>query len=251
MRDALLAVPFGLMVGVLLGLVGGGGSILTVPVLVYVLGEPVQQATTESLLIVGLTAALGAWIAARRGHVHLRLGAAFAAAGSVAAVVGTALNRAASPRAVLLPFGLLLLVAAFGMVRKRDAAQPAPLPGRALQRRRVALAGGATGLLTGFFGVGGGFAIVPALTLVVGLPIRLAVGTSLLVIALTSAVAFAAHLASGGIDAGLALAFTAAAAAGTVGGARLQGRVPEAALRHGFAGLLVVVAAALIGGNVT
>jgi uncharacterized membrane protein YfcA len=166
-------------------------------------------------------------------------------------VAGTALNRAATPRAVLLPFGLLLLVAAVGMVRKREPAQSAPLPGRALPRRRVALAGGATGLLTGFFGVGGGFAIVPALTLVVGLPTRLAVGTSLLVITLTSAVAVTAHLASGGIDAPLALAFTAAAAAGTVTGARLQRRVPQAALRQGFAGLLVVVAAALIGANLT
>jgi uncharacterized membrane protein YfcA len=248
--NALLALPFGLAVGVLLGLVGGGGSILTVPVLVYVLCEPVKQATTESLLIVGLTALVGACVAARRRQVDLRIGVAFAAAGAVTAVAGTALNRIATPRAVLLAFGLLLLPAAAAMARKREPAQQRPAADRSLRRDRVVVAGAATGVLTGFFGVGGGFAIVPALALVVGLPMRLAVGTSLLVIALTSAAAFAAHLASGGIDPALALAFTGAAAAGTLVGGRVQGRIPEAALRQSFAALLVVVAAFVIGQNV-
>ena len=98
MRDALLAVPFGVAIGLLLGLVGGGGSILAVPVLVYVLGEPVRQATTESLLIVGVTALVGAVAAARAGRVRVRVALAFAAAGALAAVAGTALNRLVEPR---------------------------------------------------------------------------------------------------------------------------------------------------------
>ena len=94
MRDALLAVPFGLAIGLLLGLVGAGGSILAVPVLVYVLGEPVKQATTESLLIVGLTALVGAYAASRGGRVRWRIGLAFAAAGAVGAVAGTSAEPA-------------------------------------------------------------------------------------------------------------------------------------------------------------
>ena len=97
MHDALLAVPFGLAIGILLGLVGAGGSILAVPVLVYVLGEPVKQATTESLLIVGLTALVGTLAAARDRRVVWRVGLAFAAAGAVAAIAGTALNRLVEP----------------------------------------------------------------------------------------------------------------------------------------------------------
>ena len=109
-------------------------------------------------------------------------------------------------------------------------------------RPRVGAAGAATGLLTGFFGVGGGFVIVPALTLGLGFPMAIAVGTSLLVIALTSGAALAAHLASGGIDVTLASGFAAAAIAGAVIGTRLHGRFPELVLRRLFAVLLVAVA---------
>jgi hypothetical protein len=114
---------------------------------------------------------------------------------------------------------------------------------------RVAAAGAATGLLTGFFGVGGGFVIVPALALVLGLPMAAAVGTSLLVIALTSAVALSAHLASGSIDVPLSAAFTVAASAGALAGTRLHGRLPEQRLRRLFALLLVAVAAFLLARN--
>jgi uncharacterized membrane protein YfcA len=242
-RDALLALPFGLAIGVLLGVVGGGGSILAVPVLVYVLGEPVKRATTESLLIVGVTALAGALAAARAGRVRWRTGLAFAAVGAVASVGGTGLNRLAGSRSLLLAFGALLLVAAVATARGRPPASAGAPPLRPL---RVGAAGGVTGLLTGFFGVGGGFVIVPALVLVLGLPMTLAVGTSLLVIALTSGAALAAHLATGGIDAGLAGAFAAAAVVGAVLGTRLHGRLPERRLRLLFAALLVAVAAFVI-----
>ena len=246
MHDALLALPFGLAIGIVLGLVGGGGSILAVPVLVYVLGEPVKRATTESLLIVGVTALVGALAAARSGRVLWRVGFGFAAAGAVAAVAGTALNRLVSARLLLLGFGVLLVVAAYSMLRGR----PEPGSTSARRRWRVPAAGAVTGLLTGFFGVGGGFVIVPALTLALGLPIGLAVGTSLLVIALTTGTAFAAHLATGGVDAWLTLAFAGSATVGAVVGDRLHGRLPEERLRQAFAAVLFAVAAFVIVENV-
>jgi uncharacterized membrane protein YfcA len=246
-HHALLALPFGLAIGLLLALVGGGGSILAVPVLVYVLGEPVKRATTESLLIVGITALVGAAAAARSGRVHWRLGLVFAAAGALAAVAGTALNRLVSSHVLLAAFGVLLLAAAYAMTRRRTR-EAAAEPGVAWPR--VPAAGAATGLLTGFFGVGGGFLIVPALTLALGLAMPVAVGTSLLVIAVTSASAFAAHLASGGIDVAVSAAFTGGAVVGAAAGTRIHGHVPEQALRWAFAALLAVIGCVVVVENV-
>ena len=235
----------------MLGLVGGGGSILAVPVLVYVLGEPVERATTESLLIVGVTALVGAVAATRAGRVRIRIALAFAAAGAASAVVGTALNRLAGGRVIMLGFALLLLGAGYALVRDRTVRMAGPVDNvKAPAWARVTTAGAATGLLTGFFGVGGGFVIVPALTLVLGLPMTLAVGTSLLVIALTSATALAAHLATGTINFPLSAAFTVAAVTGAVAGTRLHGQVPDQLLRRLFALLLVGVAAFVIAKNV-
>lgn len=250
MHDALLALPFGIAIGLLLGLVGGGGSILAVPVLVYVLGEPVERATTESLLIVGVTALVGAVAASRAGRVRIRIALGFAAAGAASAVAGTALNRLAGGRVIMLGFALLLLGAGYALVRDRTVRMAGQVDNRkAPAWARVTTAGAATGLLTGFFGVGGGFVIVPALTLVLGLPMTLAVGTSLLVIALTSATALAAHLATGTINLPLSVAFTVAAVTGAVAGTRLHGQVPDPLLRRLFALLLVGVAAFVIAKN--
>jgi uncharacterized protein len=245
MSGALLALPFGLAVGLLLGLVGGGGSILAVPVLVYVLGQPVKAATTESLLIVGTAALVGAAAYARSGRVQIRTGLAFGAAGAAGAIVGTALNRLVSDRVLLLGFALLLSAAAAAMLRRRP---DLPEPGK-LSLVRVAPAGLATGVLTGFFGVGGGFVIVPALVLLLGLPITLAVGTSLLVIALTSGAALASHLASGSIDWTIAVAFTGAAIAGALAGRRLGATVSAERLGHLFALSLVAIAVFLVAKN--
>jgi hypothetical protein len=246
MSGALLALPFGLGVGLLLGLVGGGGSILAVPVLVYVLGQPVKAATTESLLIVGTAALVGAAAYARSGRVQIRTGLAFGAAGAAGAIAGTALNRLVSGQALLLAFAVLLLAAAAAMLRRRP---DLPEPSGKLSLVRVAPAGLATGVLTGFFGVGGGFVIVPALVLLLGVPITLAVGTSLLVIALTSGAALAGHLATGSIDWTIALAFTAAAIAGALAGRRLSAAVSAERLGQLFALLLVAIAVFLVAKN--
>jgi uncharacterized membrane protein YfcA len=252
MQAALLALPFGLAIGLSLGLVGGGGSILAVPVLVYALGEPVKMATTESLLIVGATALLGSVDHARAGRVRVRTALAFGLAGAAGSVGGTALNRIVGSRSLLIAFAVLLLVAAAAMLRGRgEPGRPEIEPrGRGLWLRIVP-AGLATGVLTGFFGVGGGFAIVPALTLLLALPLGVAVGTSLLVIAITSSAALAAHLSSGGIDWTVAGAFTAAAVAGALAGSRAGGHAPAYRLAQGFAVLVVGIAAFLIVRNVS
>jgi uncharacterized membrane protein YfcA len=250
-QTALLALPFGVAIGLSLGLVGGGGSILALPVLVYVLGEPVKAATTESLLIVGTTALLGSLDHARAGRVRWRTALSFGAAGVVGALGGAALNRAVGSRAILFAFALLLLVAAAAMLRGRgEPTRPEIEPrGRSLWLRIVP-AGLATGLLTGFFGVGGGFAIVPALTLLLAVPLTAAVGTSLVVIALTSAGALAAHLSSGQIDWGVAVAFTIAAVAGAFAGSRLGRRTRPYRLAQAFAVLVAGVSAFLIAESV-
>jgi uncharacterized membrane protein YfcA len=244
---ALLAVPFGVAIGLVLGLLGGGGSILAVPVLVYVLGEPVKDATTESLLVVGVAALAGAADHARVGRVDVKTALTFGVAGAAGSVGGTALNRLVSGHAILLGFAALLIAAAYAMLRRRTV-ESEYAPHGSLWR--AAPAGIGTGVLTGFFGVGGGFLILPVLVLLLGLPMAVAVGTSLLVIALTSGAALAAHLASGGIDWGLAVIFTAAAITGALGGRRLGGIVRPARVAQLFAVLLVVVAVFLVVKNV-
>jgi uncharacterized protein len=246
LNEALLALPFGLAIGLLLGLVGGGGSILAVPVLVYLLGEPVKDATTESLLVVGTAALVGAADHARIGRVELQAGLTFGASGAAGAIAGTALNRIVGGRAILLAFAALLLAAAVAMLRRGPES---PTHGRKTSFARVAPVGLATGVLTGFFGVGGGFVIVPALVLLLGLPLTLAIGTSLLVIALTSAAALAAHLASGSIDWLIASTFTGAAIAGALAGRRLGAIINPRRLGQLFALLLVAIAVVLVAKN--
>ena len=252
MGGALLALPFGAAIGLSLGLVGGGGSILAVPVLVYVLGEQVKQATTESLLIVGATALVAGLAQAREGRVRWRVAAGFGAGGAAGALGGTALNAVASPRSILFAFALVMLAAAAGMLRRtgRDDTAKLAARGRGLWLRIIP-AGVGVGFLTGFFGVGGGFVIVPALVLLLGLPMAVAVGTSLIVIALTSASALAAHLAAGSIDWVVAAAFTAAAVAGALTGSRVGAHLSGTRLTQLFATLIVAVALFLIAKNLT
>lgn len=248
MPPELLAIPFGIAVGILLGLLGGGGSILAVPVLVYVLGQEVRAATTESLIIVGATAAIAAVAHHRAGHVRWRPALVFSGAAAIGALAGTVLNRLVDPAAILASFALLLLAAAAGVVLRRGEPDASRRPGSLLLRRALP-AGVATGALTGFYGVGGGFLIVPALAVLVGVGFAEAIGTSLAVIALTSAAALAAHLASGGIDWSVTASFTAAGVIGALAGTRASDRVPTSQLRFGFATLLVGVAAFLLAKN--
>jgi uncharacterized protein len=235
-----LTLAFGVLIGLSLGLVGGGGSILTVPILVYVLGESVHLATGTALAIVGANALIGAWEHRRAGRVRLPVALIFGGVGIPAALVGSWLNHLAPERAVLVGFALLMLAAAAAMVRvrlgNRGAAPQSDLSWRVLP------VGLAVGLLTGFFGVGGGFLIVPALVLALGLPMRHAVGTSLMVIAINAAAALIGHLRFGGIDLEVTVLFIIGGAVGSILGSRLSGRIDEQRLRQGFAGMVVLVA---------
>ncbi|MGY1708790.1 TSUP family transporter [Geodermatophilus sp. SYSU D00758] len=251
----MIAVGLGLLVGLTLGALGGGGAVLTVPALVHGLGQSAQAATTGSLLVVGTSAVAAAAGHARRGRVDWRVAAGFAAAGVPAGIAGTALNRQADGDVLLLAFsGVLLLAAAAMLAQTRSAAQqpvpvggagaPPPRPGRSRWRRaaEVAAAGLVVGLLTGFFGVGGGFVLVPALTLAIGLPMPVAVGTSLVVISANSGIALLARAGAGAVDWAVIAPFSLAAIAGALAGTRVADRLPARALTRAFAVLLVAVA---------
>lgn len=250
MHDVVLAVPFGVAIGVSLGLVGGGGSILAVPVLIYVLGEPVKEATTASLAIVGVTALVGAADHALNGRVLGRVALLFGAGGAIGALAGTFLNRLLDARLLLLSFAFIMLVSAYVMLRGRGYARGNETEIDARDHARSIVAAGiGVGVLTGLFGVGGGFVIVPVLVLLLGLSMPVAVGTSLLVIALTSASALAAHLASGSIDWAVTGSFAAAAIVGALAGSRIGRRLSSERLTHIFAALVVVIACFLIARN--
>lgn len=272
-----IAVPLGLVTGAVMGALGGGGAILTIPVLIYVLGMPPHDATTASLVIVGVSAASTAVSHVRGGTARLLDAVVLAVVGIVGTYAGS-LASAAVPAAVLVVLLASLLAVVGGlMVRQTpggadDDPDVAIATGEAASgasgvvgasgntassgstARRlgpIAAVGVGVGLLTGFFGVGGGFAIVPALTLALGYSMRAAIGTSLLVIALNSATALAARLAQGAsLDWPLVATFTVGAILGGLLGGRLARRASPQALRRGFAVLLFLVAAYMLGSAV-
>ena len=253
----LAAIPFGAAIGVAVGMLGGGGSVLAVPVLVYVLGESVHQATTASLVVVTAGALAGGIGHVREHRVCWRHAIAFTAAALPGLGAGTALGNVASGGAVIAGFAVVMLLAAaatWGKAGRGQASrhQTACPP---VRLARDLLAGVLIGATTGFFGVGGGFLIVPTLAIFLTLSMRLAVGTSLAIITITSLAGLATHLLSGrGLDVGVTAGMTAACIAGAVVGASLAGRLPQRQLGRGFAGLVAVVAiyllvsAAFLGG---
>jgi uncharacterized protein len=241
-----LAILFGTLIGVLLGLIGGGGSILTVPILVYLLDQDVHEATATSLVIVGATALVGAVPHARAHRVVLPTALTFGVAGMGGAFVGAWLNRLVSGPVILLLFGFLMITVAVRMAldKRGDTgplAQGSPWP--ALGTGLV------VGAMTGFFGVGGGFLIVPALVLVLGFPMRLAIGTSLVIIAINSAAGATAHMGSGTVNLSLAALFIIGGFVGASVGGRLAGRVDETQLSRAFAALVALVGLSLIVRN--
>lgn len=247
----LLALPFGLAIGLSLGMLGGGGSVLAVPVLVYVLGESVHEATTASLLVVTVGAVAGGIGHARDGRVCWRHAATFSAAALPGIIAGTKLADLVSGRVLIGAFAVIMLAAAAATWRKAndgDSAHTGDAPACCppLRTARDLAAGLAIGLLTGFFGVGGGFLIVPTLAIALALAMPFAVGTSLVVIAATSLMGLGAHLLAGrSLDPGVTAVLTLACGAGALGGAMLAGRIPQRVLGRGFAGLVTAVAAYL------
>lgn len=266
MTELVLAVVAGALIGLSLGALGGGGSILAVPVLLA-LGQSPAQATTGSLVVVGVTSLAGAVTARRAGNVLLARGIAFGTVAIGGAVAGAHLSSAVPEPVLLAAFSALMLLVAVLMAvrllrsrRRSRAGDTAPAERPQLddpiitfsptfmcqcpRALKVLVTATAVGLLTGFLGVGGGFLVVPALVLALALPMRYAAGTSLVVITITSAAALAAR-AGGGVapDWRLVAALTVTAVAGSVVGARLAARTDTTRLSAAFTGLVLAVAA--------
>jgi len=244
----LIAVVAGALLGITLGTVGGGGAVLAVPVLVYLLDQPVHDATTASLVIVLGAAAVAAVGHARRGSVCWRVAAAFTAAAVPGGIVGTLANRAIGSGVLLGAFAVLLVAVA--MLTWRGAAGAATSSADAcppVAARGVVLAGLGVGLLTGLFGVGGGFVIVPALALLLHVPFRKAIGTSLVIVTAVSAIGLGEHLAAGAnLDWGVVAPFAVAAMITASFGPRLAARLRRRTLARAFALLLAAVALYLV-----
>lgn len=265
---AIAVSPLGFLIGLSLGTLGGGGSILAVPALVFAAGEDPKQATATSLVLVGVASLVGIVPHWRGGRVRVGLGVAFGLAGVPGSLLGSAINKRMDPDVLLLGFSVLILVAAWRMVTgcpsctkigeeaalaigagspdgDHGGARTTMVVERRVQVERafaIVAAGTGVGFLTGLFGVGGGFVIVPALTLILGLTMPVAIGTSLLVIAINSAVALASRIATTTIDWAVTIPFTISAVVGVLVGGRLAGRLdPQKSLRW-FAALLVAVA---------
>lgn len=236
----LIAVIAGVAIGLALGGLGAGGSMLTVPVLVYALGQDIQTATTASLIIVGAVALAGVIGHARGGQVRWGAGLTFGVFGVVTSLLGSQLSRAVDPQVLLLTFAGLVVVAALSMLRRPGPRVPPG--GRVRQGAQVVVAALLVGFLTGLFGVGGGFVIVPALVLGLGVAMPTAVGTSLLVIVLTTGTALVERLGAVEIPWEIVTPFTLAGIAGALVGKRLADRVSGPALARGFAVLLLAVA---------
>ena len=248
MNTVVLAIPFGIAIGLVVGAIGGGGAILALPILVYVLGEAVGPASTASLVVVAIAAAVGAGALAFRGHVCWRVALTFTVPAAAGSLLGTVANNSVSPAALILAFVPVMLLAA-GATWQRAAQGAAEEAGRcpAVDPRRVVVAGVAVGLLTGFFGVGGGFLIVPVLTLWFDFSFRRAVATSLVIITLTGCAALASHLAFGAaVDAPVTIALSLATGFGALVGTVFAQRVPQAVLGRAFAIVVALLALFLL-----
>jgi uncharacterized membrane protein YfcA len=241
--EVALLLPIGVLIGTVMGLLGAGGSILTVPVLLALGGLDARSATTASLVVVGVSAAAGLIPHHRAGRVRLADGAGFAVPGVLGAAGGSIASRGLPDDLLVLAFAALLGTAAILMLARRDAGTPVPARGR-VPRWQVWLTGLLVGVVTGVFGVGGGFVVVPALVLVLGFRMREAVGTSLLVILINAAAALVTRLGEAGVRWDVALPFVGATVIGVLLSSRLAHRVPAERLTTAFAVLLLVVAVA-------
>ena len=249
----ILGMILSALIGLSLGLIGGGGSIITVPVLVYVLGVEAHEAVGMSLAVVGGTSLVGSFLHYRRGSLQMKTGLTFGIAGIFGATAGSPLTKLLSPPALLMTFALLMLFIGVLMLRRKspqtatenlDVPEP-PSVWKAL------FAGFGVGILTGFLGVGGGFLIVPALVMFGGLAMKEAVGTSLFVIFLNCVAGFAGHASQSNFNWKLTGLVTALAIFGAIGGTMLSHKVPANKLQKGFAVFVLVVAVFLMAKNYT
>ena len=235
-----LLIALALGIGILLGLLGGGGSILTVPVLVYLAGLPTKSAIITSLIVVCITSTIATISYARSGKVCWRTGITFGLAGMLGAFIGGRLTAYIPDTILLALFAMIMLITSFAMLNSASSQSnqnevlednfcPITLPVSA-----ILFDGLLVGLITGLVGVGGGFLLVPALTILAGLPIQAAIGTSLFIIIFQSAAALAGHANQMSIDVELTVIFTLCAIAGSLVGSSLSGKIDTRYLKNGF-----------------
>lgn len=240
------------LIGLSLGVFGGGGSILAVPVLVLVTQLAPAAAVGTSLAMVGTTSLIASYAHHRRGLVKSNIALLFGLSGVMTAFLGAKLTGLVSGPVIMRAFAALMLLVGIGMLFSKGRIVTADAKAPRGRTRPVAsvLAGAGVGLVTGFLGVGGGFLVVPALVAFAGLDMREAVGTSLLVIAINSAAGFIGHLGGGQLNTTLITLLTGAAVIGALVGERIARHVSNTKLRRGF-GLIVIVVGvtvALAGG---
>ena len=240
-----LGLVLSLAIGLSLGLLGGGGSILTVPVLHYALGLGVHDAIGASLFVVGVTSSVALVPHARAGQVRWRTGLAFGTASMVTAFAGGRLGALLPGPILIAAFALIMIAAGIAMLARARAPQRLRAAEHVHLPRALA-AGLGVGLVTGVLGAGGGFVIMPALTLLGGLAVREAVATSLLVIAMNTFAGLAGSAAHMHVDAGILAAVTALAIAGSLVGARIGRRLPAHHLQRAFGWFVIVVAAVIL-----
>ncbi len=232
-----LALLGAALIGLSLGLTGAGGSIITVPVLVYLAGLPPKEAVGLSLFVVGAAALVGAIQRLRSGEIHLKAVLMFALSGMAGAAGGARLTPLVSGRVLMIIFAVLMLVVAVNML---VGSKIEPSTKADCRPMRCLLAGLGVGVLTGFIGVGGGFLLMPALVRFAKLPLRVATGTSLAVIAFNSAAGFYGHFGEAPPRWTLAFVFAGIAAAGVLLGSGFAKRLPVARLRQGFAFMVII-----------
>lgn len=239
-----------LTVGLVLGLLGGGGSILAVPTFLYVFHVEPKPAIAMSLVVVGMSALVGFLTHWRQGTVNVRIAAIFGALAMVGAFGGARIARFVPASAQLTLFAIFAVTAAIMMLRDSLRAAPAS-PERAVTDHGhfSALLGVqaiAVGVLTSLIGAGGGFVIVPALVLVADVPVKEAVGSSLLIIAMNATSGVAGYLGQVPFDWPLVTWFTTLAAIGAVTGTRFMRRLPAARIKQGFAIMILVLGTYLV-----
>lgn len=240
------ALFLSLLVGVSLGLLGGGGSILTVPILRYVVGMEGHSAIAASLLVVGTTSLAGLATHARRGRVQWRTGLIFGGAGMLGAYLSGRVADRLPAGLLLVVFSVVMFATAIAMLRperkRRESSPRSGRPAAQLPVPKILLEGLVVGAVTGLVGAGGGFLVVPALVLLGRMPMETAIGTSLLVIALKSFAGFAGYVGHTPLDWPLALGITGFAVVGSFGGAWLAARLSARSLRRGFGWFVVAMA---------
>ncbi|MFZ3484628.1 sulfite exporter TauE/SafE family protein [Sphingomonas sp. 3-13AW] len=253
----LAALASGGAIGLILGLVGGGGSILAVPLLVYVVGMGSPHAAIGTAAVAVAANALASLIGhARGGRVKWRCAGVFAVAGIVGAAIGAELGKAVDGERLLALFGLLMIGVGLSMLRKRRVAEA---PDVRLTRESAAFLlprlvgiGVLVGLAAGFFGIGGGFLIVPGLMLATAMPLPFAIGTSLVVVSALGLTTAASYAASGLVDWGVTGLLVAGGVGGTIAGIALGKRIGtrKGLLERGFAGLVIAVGGYVVASSI-